>query len=242
MAAEDSTTPNAEPTPRARSRSARSPRAAWPARTAQLGGVGDDRRWSLRWPDVDLDRGRMDITTSIVQLGWEAAESTPKTDASDATVALDKGTVRALKAWRKIQLADKLRWGSAWTDTGRVFTTELGEALHPDRITDVFEWAAFQAGLPPIRLHDLRHGAASIAHRSGADMKAISHLLRHSSISITADTYTSIFEEADGELAETMSQAVPRMRAVGDSDETDAPTTRPRKLRGPYPPDDPRWL
>jgi integrase len=149
-----------------------------------------------------------------VQLGWEATASTPKTEASDATVALDKDTVVVLKAWRKAQLAERLRWGKAWTDTGHVFTAERGGPLHPDRITDIFEWAAFKAGLPPIRLHDLRHGAASIAHAAGADLKAISHLLRHSSITITADTYTSVFGEADSELAENMSRLAPRSRRL----------------------------
>ncbi|MGW9207982.1 hypothetical protein ACWGR4_13435 [Embleya sp. NPDC055664] len=46
--------------------------------------------------------------------------------------------------------------------------------------------------LPPIRLHDLRHGAATLAHAAGGNMKAISATLRHSSIKITADTYTSV--------------------------------------------------
>jgi hypothetical protein len=59
-------------------------------------------------------------------------------------------------------------------------------------------------------------------------MKAISHMLRHASQPITADIYTSVFEEADAELAEDMSRLVPRARAVGDSRPTDAPTTRPR--------------
>jgi len=106
-----------------------------------------------------------------------------------------------------------------------VFTAERGGPLHPDRITDIFEWAAFKAGPPPIRLHDLRHGAASIAHAAGADMKQISHMLRHTSQAITADIYTCVFEEADAELAEDMSRLVPRSRAVGDSQPTDGPTT-----------------
>jgi integrase len=181
----------------------------------------------LRWADVDLDGGKVTITAAIVQLGWTATESTLKSDASDGTIGLDAETVKVLKAWRKVQLAERVRWGAVWTDTGHVFTAEQGGPLHPDRITDVFEWAAFKAGLPPIRLHDLRHGAASIAHAAGADIKAISHLLRHSSIGITADTYMSVFEEADRELAESMSRMVPRARAVGDSERTDAPTTRP---------------
>jgi integrase len=131
-----------------------------------------------------------------------------------------------LRAWRKTQLQERMRWGQGWTDTGLVFTSEDGKGLHPNRATDIFMWEAFRAGLPPIRLHDLRHGAASLAHAAGADIKAISHMLRHSSITITADTYTSVFEEADAELAESMSRAIPRSRA--DSTATDAPTMRPR--------------
>jgi hypothetical protein len=65
---------------------------------------------------------------------------------------------------------------------------------------------------------------------AGADMKQISHMLRHASQSITADIYTSVFEEADAELAEDMSRVVPRSRAVGDSEPTNGPTTAPRRL------------
>ncbi|MEV6869078.1 tyrosine-type recombinase/integrase [Streptosporangium subroseum] len=54
---------------------------------------------------------------------------------------------------------------------------------------------AFEAGLPPIRLHDLRHGAATMGPSAGADMATIKAMLRHSSITITADTYTSIMPE-----------------------------------------------
>jgi integrase len=46
--------------------------------------------------------------------------------------------------------------------------------------------------VPPIRLHDVRHGATSLAHEAGADLKTLQDLLGHSSIVITADTYTSV--------------------------------------------------
>jgi integrase len=81
-----------------------------------------------------------------------------------------------------------------------VFTHEDGTPLNPAHATARFEWIAFEAGLPPIRLHDLRHGAATIAHAAGADLKAIQAMLRHSSITITADTYTSVLEGWTGTL------------------------------------------
>ena len=172
----------------------------------------------LRWADVDLDRAVITIRTQLVQNGWEVDEDEPKTDASDATVSLDAGTIRALREWREAQEAEKADWGEAWTDSGRVFTREDGTDLHPANATTAFEWLAHEADLPPIRLHDLRHGAASIARAAGAQMDEIKKLMRHSSIVITIDTYTSIFEEADRELAEKMAAAVPRLAvAVGQS-------------------------
>lgn len=60
-------------------------------------------------------------------------------------------------------------------------------------------------------------GTLGEARSAGADIKDISHLLRHSSITITADTYTSVFEEADAELAESMSRIVPRARRLGEN-------------------------
>jgi integrase len=182
----------------------------------------------LRWRDVDLDTARITVASARVQLGWEAVESPVKSAASDGVLAIDTDTVAVVKAWRRTQLAERLAMGEQWTDTGLVFTLEDGTAYHPDRLTDIFEWEAFRAGLPPIRLHDLRHCAASIAHAAGADMKAIQELLRHSSLTITANLYTSVFEAQAAQLAEDMARAVPRRRAVvaGDSAPTDAHTSR----------------
>jgi integrase len=73
----------------------------------------------------------------------------------------------------------QLAAGEAWQGSGRVFTREDGSAHHPQWITKRFERLAFDAGVPPIRLHDTRHGAACLAHVSGASMKAIQALLRH---------------------------------------------------------------
>ena len=103
--------------------------------------------------------------------GATTEESSPKSEASDATVLLDKDTVGHLRAWRKAQAAEQLRWGGTWTDSGRVFTAEDGAGLTPARITTVFLWLAFRARLPPIRLQDLRHGAALIAHAAGRKLK-----------------------------------------------------------------------
>jgi hypothetical protein len=85
--------------------------------------------------------------------------------------------------------------GQVWSDTGYVFTTTDGQPLHPDYLTRRFRRLVDASGLPPVRLHDLRHGAASLAHSAGADLKTIQEQLGHTSIVLTADTYTSVLTD-----------------------------------------------
>ncbi len=59
-----------------------------------------------------------------------------------------------------------------------------------------------------MRLHDLRHGAASLAHEAGADLKTVQDLLGHSSIVVTADTYTSVLPDAQRRCADTTAALV----------------------------------
>ena len=96
------------------------------------------------------------------------------------------------------------RAGPAWTDTGLVFTREDGTALHPATVTDRFHDLHTAAGLPPVRLHDLRHGAATLALAAGINLKTIQTMLRHSSITITADTYTSVLPQVAHNAATTI--------------------------------------
>ncbi|MFJ3628783.1 tyrosine-type recombinase/integrase [Streptomyces albidoflavus] len=76
-----------------------------------------------------------------------------------------------------------------------------------------------EIGLPPARLHDLRHGVATLAHAAGADLKDIQEMLGHSSITITSDTYTSLLPEADLAIAEAAARLVPRARVSSKDSE-----------------------
>ena len=80
----------------------------------------------LAWTDVDLDAARLTVRQQIVQLGWDIYEDKPKSDAGDREVALDAGTVAALRVHRRRQVASRLQWGPAWVDSGKVFTREDG--------------------------------------------------------------------------------------------------------------------
>ncbi|WP_282703209.1 site-specific integrase [Streptomyces sp. CC219B] len=167
------------------------------------------------WADVHLDEGLITVSTELVVDGWAVIETAPKTEGSAATIALDKATVQVLRAHRKRQLEEKLKAGAKWKETGKVFTTETGEWLHPDLVSKAFRRIAEKAGLPPINLRDLRHIAATLIHAGGGDLHAIKETLRHGTIKLASDTYTSLLPEVDREIAEKAAAVVPRARRAG---------------------------
>jgi integrase len=156
----------------------------------------------MRRQDLDLDTGQLTVAWQLTKGGGVIAEGPVKTDASDATIKLDAGTVWALQDHLRRAAERRREWSSAWVESGFVFTREDGSRLDPETVTDEFMRLSYDAGLPPVRLHDLRHAAASMMHAAGVDMKRISKTLRHATTAITSDTYTSVFEDEDHEAAE----------------------------------------
>ena len=92
-----------------------------------------------------------------------------KSQDSERIITIDKGTADMLTAWRTQQLKERLAWGAEWTDSGRVFTREDGTPLRPTWISQRFGTLVARAKLPPITLHGLRHGAATMFRRGTAD-------------------------------------------------------------------------
>jgi integrase len=167
----------------------------------------------LHWTDLNLDAHTLTVRWQLLQYGWETGLDNPKTDASADTIALDTATAAVLADHQQRQHAERAAAGEDWSDTGLVFTTPTGQPLHPAAVTDQFTRLAAAADLPPIRLHDLRHGAATLTLAAGADLKIVSQLLRHSSITITADTYTSVLPQVPRDAAEKTAALVPRARS-----------------------------
>ncbi|WP_435113697.1 tyrosine-type recombinase/integrase [Nocardiopsis synnemataformans] len=156
----------------------------------------------LPWTNVRLTDGQIDINTQVVQVGWETTTCTPKSDAGERSITLDQATTRVLKRWRRRTLEAKLAAGGDWTDSGLVFVQTGGQGWHPAQITDWFSRIARAAGLPPIGLHGLRHGAASTALAAGVDVKVVSAELGHSTTHFTQDTYQSVFPDVAKAAAE----------------------------------------
>jgi integrase len=156
----------------------------------------------LRWQDLDLDGGRASIRQTVIVIKHTVMIGTPKTAKGRRTVTLDTGTVAALREHRKRQAAERLLMGAGWTDNDLIFAHPDGTMVHPERFSRGFTEAVARIGLPRIRLHDLRHGWATLALQAGIHPKVVQERLGHANIAITLDTYSHVVAGLHEEAAE----------------------------------------
>lgn len=151
---------------------------------------------ALRWEDLDLDQGLLHVRRQLVAVGPEVHEGPPKSKAGTRTVVLDDRTLRLLQL-------HALEQGSRepLEPQAHVFARD-GQALSPAFVSRHFERLVAAAGVPRIRLHDLRHTSASLGLAAGESLVEVSRRLGHSSIGVTADVYTHV----DTELARESSE------------------------------------
>lgn len=170
----------------------------------------------LRWSDVDLNARiltvRQQLTENTQNMTGPAcgvcgqhhgsvAFGEPKTENGHyRRVPLLEGVVGALMVHRLAQGELRASHADIWVDHDLVFPRDDGTPLLPSGVSARFHDLTDAAGLRRVRLHDLRHGYVSLLLESGVDIAAISKIVGHSSIQITADIY--------GHLADTAAQSV----------------------------------
>ncbi|HEV2809829.1 MAG TPA: site-specific integrase, partial [Acidimicrobiales bacterium] len=158
-------------------------------RTAGMTGMRRGELLGVRWSDVDLDGGTIQVRH---QLGTDGKLAEVKTERSRRIVDLDPETVAVLRQHRKDQAARRLLLGAGWADEDLVFTAVDGRALRPDAVSKAFAGAVARSGLPRIRLHDLRHSRASHLAQAGAHPIVIQTQLGHSSATFSQEVYTHV--------------------------------------------------
>lgn len=162
----------------------------------------------LRWADVDLERGSLAIRQVRTAVNYTVETGTPKTHKGSRTESLDPATLAALRAHRRHQNEERLVWGGAWTETGLVFVLPDGSAIHPQRLSQWFAQHVRRAGLPRIRLHDLRHSYATAVIRAGVPLKVVSQRIGHANPTITMTTYQHVLPGDDEQAALIGAQAI----------------------------------
>lgn len=156
----------------------------------------------LRWTDVNLRAHTLIVlqTVTVSEDGY-LPEEDQKSDGSARTIHLDARVVAALRSHRAEQAAIRLEVGPAWNDQGLVFPREDGAWWNPNSLTSAFTRAVKAAGLPRIRLHDLRHTHATLLLAAGVNPKVVSERLGHSSVAFTLDTYAHVLPGMQPEAA-----------------------------------------
>jgi integrase len=162
---------------------------------------------ALRWQDVNLERASLVVRGSLARLpgpkGVRYVITEPKTDRSRRTVPLVPEVVAVLRTLRKAQMDAKRPQG--YVDQGLVFCTAYGSPLDAAKVSRLFTRAVVAAGLPKVRFHDMRHGAASMLIEKGVELATVSRILGHSNIATTMDTYGHLSE---GHRAAAMARLV----------------------------------
>lgn len=174
---------------------------------------------ALRWQDIDLNIGRVQIDRSLEQTKPrpDAVDALakrglrfklPKTKRGRRQITLPVSIVAELRAHKRSQAEQRLAAGLGRdADDALVFRQPDGEPLLPNSVSTEWRRLVRDLGLPKVSLHAWRHTHASQLIASGLDILTISRRLGHSKPSITLDIYGHLFSASDDRAAAVFEQA-----------------------------------
>lgn len=153
-------------------------------------GIRRGELYGLQWQDFDNKTGELRIARNYQRIKGEMVIHLPKTEAGIRTITLPRAMCEMLVNYRNSCRASCNKdFIFVWTK--RKLEQAIANAC---KITDVKR----------IRVHDLRHSHASLLINMNQDIASISKRLGHSSISMTLDTYTHVYESADTKIANAL--------------------------------------
>jgi integrase len=163
----------------------------------------------LRWDDVDWTKSEIRVVRSLSwPSGGQPELVDPKTQSGRRVIAVDPATLEALRSHRKRQATERLKAGSAWHDLGLVFSRRDGGYLSYRDLHRLLAANARRAGVPRIRIHDLRHTHATILLRAGRNVKEVADRLGHNDPSVTLRVYSHVLPDQRVEAARVIARVL----------------------------------
>ncbi len=165
---------------------------------------------ALKWSDIDMETRLLKVSRNATYLTdeetgrYQAHESTPKSRAGRRTIRLPQFAVNALKEHKVRQLEQRLAAGARWENNDLIFCNDKGDYYALTTLERHFKKLLSAAGLPAMRIHDLRHSAATLLLKMGVPMKVIQEILGHSSFAVTANTYSHVLMEMQDSAMDKM--------------------------------------
>jgi len=156
---------------------------------ALLCGLRQGEALGLRWQDIDLINGVLEVRNQIQMIDGKLQLTGLKTERSRRSLVLTSGSLEALRLHKKFVEEMRLGYGSQWQENDLVFPAIGGT---PKQSTiDFNDWkrALRLCGIAKRRLHDARHTAATLMYGQGVGIEVISRALGHSSSAITSKLY-----------------------------------------------------
>ncbi|MFI8385831.1 tyrosine-type recombinase/integrase [Streptomyces sp. NPDC085540] len=153
----------------------------------------------LRWENVDLDKREIRVRSQRQRVRGEAYEDDPKGRRRRQTLPLPGICVAPLRWQRMRQAAMREAAGEKWEETGYVFTTRTGRPIEPRNVYRSFTRVAKDAGLRVVRLHDARHGTATLLTAAGVPPRVVMEILGHSQIAVTMNVYAHVVQDTQRE-------------------------------------------
>lgn len=184
----------------------------------------------LRWSDLDFKAGAMTITRNVVEGANGVVEKDTKTHAA-RRIALAPDTVAVIESHRK-RMADRAAACAAQTtNQAHVFSVDPDgdRPWTPNEVTKRFIRLRRKADLEGVRLHDLRHFAATRLLAAGVPVRTVSGRLGHANAATNLGVYAHFVEQSDREAAATLGALVSAKPAAGRTRQSH----RPRKTATP---------
>ena len=168
-----------------------------------LTGVRSGEAFGLRWVDVDFEKHFIHIRRNLTNVRSKHWLDTPKTKNSIRQIYMSEEVEALLLQQKKGQ--------ELWIENAGglenfphpeiVFTTPKGNFIDHNYTERKFKQFVADTSFSDITLHSLRHANATLMLAAGVDLKVVSALLGHSSISTTANLYTEVLDSTKAEAA-----------------------------------------
>lgn len=167
----------------------------------------------LEWDNIDFKNNLITIKNNLIYTNNSVELGTPKTEESKRTIYISDSLIDELKKHKKIQLLNKLEYGSLYVKNifndkkfDFIFTWENGKYIHPNYYTLKFSRLIKKMGIEKkIRFHDLRHTNATLLLQQGIDFKVIQTRLGHSDINTTLNIYSHVSTDMQKSATEKLS-------------------------------------
>jgi integrase len=173
---------------------------------AVAAGLRQGELLGLKWVDLDLEKGMLSVRRSL-RMDKDGAHYTEgKRDRSRRRIELGGGTVGALRAHRKRQLEERVRYTGLWEDHGLVFCQKDGRPVHRRHLEREFYKLLERAGLPKITFHGLRHTCASLMLLNNTPAKVVSEMLGHADVAFTLKVYSHVLPGMQRSAADGMDE------------------------------------